>query len=94
MDASHLLVRCFEKQNAISLTFDFFHISFFHFFFHAFFLAGTYSSTYDCYRQLMEKEGPKALVKGQGVAFLRAFPLHATIFFMYEVTMKFLKDKN
>ena len=54
-------------------------------------LPGTYSSTYDCYRQLMQKEGPKALVKGQGIAFLRAFPLHATIFFMYEVTMKFLK---
>jgi solute carrier family 25 carnitine/acylcarnitine transporter 20/29 len=52
--------------------------------------TGTYKGMYDCFQQLVKKEGYGSLYKGIGPVFLRAFPANAATFFAYEVAMKFL----
>jgi solute carrier family 25 (mitochondrial carnitine/acylcarnitine transporter), member 20/29 len=52
---------------------------------------GTYpNGMRDVFRQLMEREGPKALYKGVTPVMIRAFPANAACFMGFEVAVKFL----
>jgi len=53
---------------------------------------GTYTGFMDCARQLIAKDGPKALFKGFGPAMSRAIPANAATFLGYELAIK-LMDK-
>ncbi|KAG5175346.1 carnitine/acylcarnitine carrier protein [Tribonema minus] len=51
---------------------------------------GTYKSIADAARKTVATEGTKGLFRGLGPSLVRAFPLHATIFAGYELTMAHL----
>lgn len=52
---------------------------------------GTYpKGMRDVFKQLMEREGPKALYKGVTPVMLRAFPANAACFVGFELAVKFL----
>lgn len=52
---------------------------------------GTYpNGMRDVFKQLMEREGPKALYKGVTPVMIRAFPANAACFMGFEVAVKFL----
>ena len=53
---------------------------------------GTYTSMVDCARKSYAAEGVAVFTRGTGVAVLRAFPLHATIFVVYETVMQRLSQ--
>ncbi len=54
--------------------------------------AGTYTGMIDCFQKSLKQEGWPVFFRGTGVALLRAFPLHGTIFVVFEGVMKFLRD--
>ncbi|CAG8544400.1 4594_t:CDS:2 [Diversispora eburnea] len=54
--------------------------------------VGTYSGFMDCLRKTLRSEGPKALFKGIGPAFLRAFPANAGAFLGYEASLKLMNN--
>jgi hypothetical protein len=53
-------------------------------------LPGQYSGLWDCARKVWAEPGGglRAYHRGFGVALLRSFPLHATVFLGYEMAMK------
>ena len=55
-------------------------------------LPGVYSSAWDCAVKSYRQDGAQVFFRGLNTALLRAFPLHATIFFGYESTIAYLKD--
>lgn len=57
-------------------------------------LPGQYSGVWDCARKVWAEGGVKAFHRGFGVALLRSFPLHATVFLGYEMTMKMMGNKQ
>lgn len=57
-------------------------------------LPGVYSSAWDCARKSYRQEGARVFFRGLPTALIRAFPLHACIFFGYETTMILLKDRE
>lgn len=52
---------------------------------------GVYKGVLDCTQKLYKEGGVYIFFRGNGVAFMRAFPLHGIIFFTYENVMKILK---
>ena len=52
--------------------------------------TGTYSGFLDCARQLIAKDGVKALWKGFGPAMGRAFPANAATFVGVEMSLKLM----
>jgi solute carrier family 25 (mitochondrial carnitine/acylcarnitine transporter), member 20/29 len=52
--------------------------------------SGTYKGIMDCARQIYHKEGYRSFFRGLTPALVRAFPLHGTIFAVYEITVKYL----
>ena len=55
--------------------------------------AGQYSSTSDCIKQVLTKEGPMAFYKGVGARLMRVIPGQGIIFACYEQISSFL-EKN
>jgi len=57
-------------------------------------LPGQYSSVWDCAKKVWNEPGGglRAYHRGFGVALLRSFPLHATVFLGYEMAMKMTGD--
>lgn len=55
---------------------------------------GYYLGISDCIRRLYREEGPRVFFRGLSPALLRAFPLHATIFVVYEHVLSYLKSKE
>lgn len=53
---------------------------------------GTYSGMYDCAVKSYRAEGMMVFFRGMNIAVIRAFPLHGTIFLVYETVMKLLAD--
>jgi solute carrier family 25 (mitochondrial carnitine/acylcarnitine transporter), member 20/29 len=52
---------------------------------------GVYSNAWNCVVKSYRAEGGMVFFRGLGTAILRAFPLHATVFFVYETTITMLK---
>ena len=52
---------------------------------------GTYKNMVDCALKSYQQEGMHVFFRGQTVALLRAFPLHGTIFVVYEQVMGILE---
>lgn len=50
-----------------------------------------YTGIIDCFKKVYRAEGPKAFSNGLTATLLRAFPLNAITFFVYELTMRFLE---
>ena len=57
-------------------------------------LPGVYASAWDCALKSYRQDGLQVFFRGLPTALVRAFPLHACIFFGYETTMMFLKDRE
>jgi solute carrier family 25 (mitochondrial carnitine/acylcarnitine transporter), member 20/29 len=53
---------------------------------------GTYSGMWDCAKKSYRAEGIAVFFRGLNIAVIRAFPLHGTIFVVYETVMKLLGD--
>lgn len=53
---------------------------------------GTYTGMYDCAVKSYRAEGVGVFFRGMNIALIRAFPLHGTIFLVYETVMKLLGD--
>lgn len=54
---------------------------------------GTYSGMWDCAQKSYRAEGAGVFFRGLNIALIRAFPLHGTIFVVYESTMRLLENK-
>lgn len=52
---------------------------------------GTYKGIIDCARKSFQQEGLPVFFRGSGIALCRAFPLHGTIFLVYEQVMQILE---
>ena len=52
---------------------------------------GTYKNVIDCARKSYAQEGHRVFFRGTTIALLRAFPLHGTIFVVYEQVMGILE---
>ena len=52
---------------------------------------GMYNGLWDCASKSYKQEGLSVFFRGTSVAMLRAFPLHGTIFVVYESIMKLLR---
>ena len=55
---------------------------------------GTYSGMWDCAVKSYRAEGSRVFFRGLGIAMLRAFHLHGTIFLVYETVMKLLAEDS
>jgi hypothetical protein len=53
---------------------------------------GTYDGMWDCAVKSYRAEGIIVFFRGLNIALIRAFPLHATIFLVYETVMQLLAD--
>eukprot|EP00943_MAST-04B_sp_MAST-4B-sp1_P006814 g6814.t1 len=53
--------------------------------------SNQYSSTYDCFRKILSKEGPSAFYKGIFSRLLRVVPGQGIMFASYETFVKYLK---
>ena len=51
-----------------------------------------YSSSFDCAKQILAKEGFKGFFKGFGACMLRAGPVNASSFVAFEVAIKLFDD--
>ena len=54
--------------------------------------VGTYSGMIDCFKISLKQEGWPVFFRGTGIALMRAFPLHGTIFVVYEGVMNILRS--
>lgn len=51
-----------------------------------------YAGMVDCYRRSVASDGYAVLVRGLGATVMRAFPVNAVTFLMYELTMHLLRE--
>lgn len=56
--------------------------------------AGSYTGMIDCFQKCLKEEGWPVFFRGTGIALMRAFPLHGTIFVVFEGVMKFLGNNG
>ncbi|EGR34665.1 mitochondrial carrier protein, putative [Ichthyophthirius multifiliis] len=56
------------------------------------FVGGKYKGTIDCFRQTINQQGTAQLFKGFGVANMRAVPVNAASFFLYENVKKTIES--
>jgi solute carrier family 25 carnitine/acylcarnitine transporter 20/29 len=49
-----------------------------------------YRSSVDCFQQIIQKEGTRAMFRGMGSAMLRAIPVNAVTFAVYEAMLTYL----
>ncbi len=54
---------------------------------------GTYRNWLHCVKTSYQREGAVVFIRGSIPAYLRAFPLHSTVFIVYEYSIRFL-DKS
>ena len=56
--------------------------------------TGTYSGMWDCAKKSYKAEGASVFFRGLNIAVIRAFPLHGTIFVVYETVMRLLGENT
>ena len=53
-----------------------------------------YKGVVDCFVKIVKADGPSVLFRGLGATLLRAFPLNAVTFAVYELTLHTLQQQQ